>query len=166
MFSTNPSTQHPMKKSILTSLTVSAFLALVASRAFAHPNGHETDPMPAPPPPAHGHEHTTKVPASAAAIMEEIQKQQALLIKTVDDKKLEDAHDYAFAIRDMVQALVTKVPEAKKKDVEVAAGKIAQVAADIEKSAAAGAQKTTEANVKSMGGALKTLKLILPHDHS
>jgi hypothetical protein len=151
-----------MKKSILTTLTV---LALAATRAFAHPDGHETQP-PQPPPSDHGHEHTTKVPDTAAAIMEKIDQHQARLVKTVDAKELGDAHDHAFAIRDLVKALVAKVPEAKKKDVEVAAQKIAQVAADIEKSAAAGAQKTTEANVKAMGGALKTLKLILPHDHS
>jgi hypothetical protein len=154
-----------MKKSILPCLTLSAILAMAASPAFAHPDGHETQPPP-PPPSDHGHEHTTKVPDSVAAIMEKIQQQQTNLVKTVDDKKLGDAHDYAFAIRDLVQALVAKVPEAKKKDVGVAAEKIAQVAADIDKSAAAGAQKTTEANVKAMNGALKTLKLILPHEHS
>jgi hypothetical protein len=154
-----------MKKPTLTSMTAAAFVALTATRAFAHPEGHETQPPPPPAAQEHGHEHSTKVPDSVAAIMAELPKQQALLVKTVADQQLGDAHDYAFTIRDLVKGLVAKVPEGKKKDVEVAAKKIADIASDIDKSAAAGAQKTTEANVKAMGGAIKTLGVILPHDH-
>jgi hypothetical protein len=156
-----------MKKSILSTSALVAFLALSTSRVLAHPDGHESAPQKptAPDASAHGHEHTSKAPESVADILKEIDKQQDLLTKTVADKKLGDAHDHAFVIRDLAKALVGKVPEAKKADAEVAAKKIAEVATDIDKSSAAGAQKTTESNVKSMGQAIKTLQTILPHAH-
>lgn len=154
-----------MKKQILSTLTFTAVLALSATRLLAHREGHEAEPPPPPAAPEHGHEHTTKAPETVAAIMEAIEKQQTLLAKTVDDKKLGDAHDYAFAIRDLAKSLVAKAPEAKKTDVEQATSRIAAIAGDIDRSAAAGAQKTTEASVKSMSQAIKTLQTIVSHAH-
>jgi hypothetical protein len=154
-----------MKKTVLSLLTLTAMLALSATRLLAHREGHEAEPPPPPAAPEHGHEHSTKVPETVAAIIEAITKQQTLLAKTVDDKKLGDAHDHAFAIRDLAKSLVAKVPEAKKADVEQAASRIATIAGDIDQSAAAGAQKTTESNVKAMSQTLKILQTIVSHSH-
>jgi hypothetical protein len=151
-----------MKKSILFSSSLVVAVALFSSRAFAHKDGHDFDaPKPqAPAAPAHGHEHTTTAPESPAEISKEIDKQQDLLTKKVADKKLGDAHDHAFAIRDLAKALAGQVPEAQKPDAQAAAQKIAEVASAIDKSAAAGAQKTTDANVKIMATAIKTLQAL------
>lgn len=154
-----------MKKPVLSTLTFTAVLALSATRLLAHREGHEAEPPPPPAAPEHGHEHTVKAPETIAAITQAIEKQQSLLTKVVADKKLEDAHDHAFAIRDLAKSLVAKVPEAKKADVEQAASRIAVIAGDIDRSAAAGAQKTTEASVKSMGLAIKTLQTNASHTH-
>ncbi len=158
-----------MKKSILSAIVLSALLAVTTSRVSAHPEGHAAEPPKKAAAPAaaddHGHEHTTKVPATVADILKEIEKQQTRLEKIVADKKLPDAHDHAFAIRDLAKSLVAKVPAAKKADVEQAAKKITEVAAAIDKSSAAGAQKTTESNAAAMGRAIKTLKTIVSHDH-
>jgi Flp pilus assembly protein TadD len=51
----------------------------------------------------------------------------------------------------------------RKADAQAAAEKIAAIAADIEKSAAAGAQKTTESNVKALAGAIKALQALSPN---
>ena len=156
-----------MKKSILFASALAALLTVTINRATAHPGGHETAPQkpPAPAQPEHGHEHTTKIPESIADRMKEIEKQQVRLTKAVADEYLEDAHDYAFAIRDLAKSLVDKVPDAKKTDIEQAATKIATIAADIDRSSAAGAQKTTESNVRAMGNAIKTLQTIVARDH-
>lgn len=154
-----------MKKQILSTLTFIAVLALSATRLLAHREDHEAEPPPPPAAPEHGHEHTTKVPETIAAVTQAIEQQQALLAKTVADKKLGDAHDHAFAIRDLAKSLVAKVPEAKKADAEQAVSRIAELAGDIDRAAAAGAQKTTEASVKSMSRVIKTLQTIVSPSH-
>lgn len=106
----------------------------------------------------HGHEHSTKVPDGVADIFKAVDKNLDRLTKSVAAKNLDDAHDYGFALRDLAAALVAKVPEAKKKDVEAAAKKISELATSIDKSSAAGAQKTTESSVKAMSNAVKALK--------
>lgn len=151
-----------MKKSLLSVTVLSAFLTFTTSRVSAHPEGHAAEP----PKKAaasvattdHGHEHSTKVPETVVGIWAAIEKQQQRLNKVVADKKLGDAHDHAFAIRDLVKSLAGKVTDAKRADVEQAAKQIAGLAADIDKSAAAGAQKTTEGNVKALAAAVKALK--------
>lgn len=79
-------------------------------------------------------------------------------MSTVEKKDLGEAHDHAFAIRDLVKALPAKVPAENKAKAEESAKEISQIAADIDKSGAAGAQKATEANVKKMGGAILALQ--------
>lgn len=111
----------------------------------------------------HGHEHSTKVPEGIAGIFKDIDKNLDRLTKSVAAKNLDDAHDYGFALRDLAAALVAKVPEAKKKDVEAAAKKISELATAIDKSSAAGAQKTTESGVKAMANAVKALKTAAGH---
>lgn len=160
-----------MKKSILyTTLLTSAF-ALTASRALMHPDGHEPEvkkaaaPVAAPTA-AHGHEHKTKTPATSAEMWKEIEQRQGRLEKTVADKKLADAHDHAFVIRDLVKILAGKASDAMKPEAKKAAQKIAAIAADIDKSGAAGAQKTTEANVKAMAAAIKAFATNVPQPKS
>lgn len=151
-----------MKHPILPALTLTALLALSATRLPAHPGDHEI------PPPAaseQGHEHTTDVPETISAITAAIERQQIFLTKKVTDKNLADAHDHAFAIRDLAKSLIGKVSAAQKGDVEQAASKIAVLAGDIDRSAAAGAQKTTESNVRALGQAIKTLQTIVTHHH-
>jgi hypothetical protein len=163
-----------MKKSPILTAALCALFAVVGNPVVAHPEGHSAEDKKAAAPVAtaapaaseHGHEHTTKVPDTVTDIWKAIEKQQDKLTKTVAAKNLDDAHDHAFAIRDLANSLIAKIPEAKKKDVEIAAKKIADLATAIDKSSAAGAQKTTESNTNAMMSAVKTLKLVAPpHDH-
>lgn len=151
-----------MKSSLNNSLLVATSLvALSLTRLAAHPE-HEISP---PPVEEHSHEHSTKAPDTIVDITKEISRQQQLLEKSVEDRKLRDAHDYAFAIRDLAKALAAKLPETNKTNVEQAVARITETATAIDQSAAAGAQKTTEANVKIMVGAIKALYLTLPPGH-
>ena len=105
-----------------------------------------------------GHSHFTKIPATVPEIWKKIHQQQAELIKTVAKKDLGEAHDHAFAIRDLVKALPAKVAAEHKPNAEAGVKEIRKLAADIDKSGAAGAQKATEANVKKMGEAILALQ--------
>lgn len=105
-----------------------------------------------------GHSHFTKIPATVEGIWKAIQKQQAGLVDTVAKKDLGEAHDHAFAIRDLVKALPAKVSAEHKTNAAAGAKEITKLAADIDKSGAAGAQKATEANVKKMGEAILALQ--------
>ena len=113
---------------------------------------------PAPAADGGGHSHFTKIPATVPEIWKKIHQQQAELIKTVAKKDLGEAHDHAFAIRDLVKALPAKVSAEHKAAAEAGAKEIRTLAADIDKSGAAGAQKATEANVKKMGEAILALQ--------
>jgi hypothetical protein len=57
-----------------------------------------------------------------------------------------------------VKALPAKVAAEHKATAEAGAKEIRKLAADIDKSGAAGAQKATEANVKKMGEAIVALQ--------
>ena len=113
---------------------------------------------PAPATEGGGHSHFTKIPATVPEIWKKIHQQQAELIKTVAKKDLGEAHDHAFAIRDLVKALPAKVAAEHKPNAEAGVKEIRKLAADIDKSGAAGAQKATEANVKKMGEAILALQ--------
>lgn len=112
----------------------------------------------APAPGGGGHSHFTKIPATVDEIWKEIHKQQGKLVDTVAKKDLGEAHDHAFAIRDLVKALPAKVSAENKAKAEEGSKAITKLAADIDKSGAAGAQKATEGNVKKMGAAIKALE--------
>ena len=87
-----------------------------------------------------------------------IRSQEGKLAKVVAAKDLGEAHDHAFAIRDLVKALPAKVSAESKAKAEEGSKEITKLAADIDKSGAAGAQKATEANVKKMGEAVLALE--------
>ncbi len=105
-----------------------------------------------------GHSHFTKIPATGAEIWTEIHKQQAKLVATVNKKRLADAHDHAFAIRDLVKALPDKVNAENKAKAEDGAKEISKLASEIDKAAAGKAQKATEEKVKEMGTAVTALE--------
>jgi len=143
-----------MKKPTLLILGLSAFIAFVTNPTEAQ-EAKENKPAEKG---GSGHSHSTKIPATVEEIWQAIHKQQQRLVSTVAKKDLAEAHDHAFAIRDLVRALPGKIPAEHKDKAETAAKQIAKIAADIDKSGAAGAQKATEANVKKMGDAITALQ--------
>lgn len=143
-----------MRKTILIAMGISAFIAFTANQTLAQ-EAKEKKPAQEG---GGGHSHFTKIPATVEDIWKEIHKQQAKLVSTVEKKDLGEAHDHAFAIRDLVKALPAKVPAENKAKAQESAKEISLIAADIDKSGAAGAQKATETNVKKMGEAISTLQ--------
>ncbi len=109
-------------------------------------------------PSVQGHSHNTKTPGTVAEIWQTIEKRQDQLRKTIAAKNLDDAHDYAFAIRDLAQALIDKAPTAEKAAVESAVKTISVLATAIDNSSAADAQEATEACARALDGAVVTLK--------
>lgn len=109
-----------------------------------------------------GHTHNTKIPGTVAEIWQTIEKHQDQLDKNVRAKNLEDAHDYAFAIRDLARALVEKAPAPQKSAVDAAAKSISALAVAIDNSSAADAQEATEAKARALGTAVAALKTAFP----
>ncbi len=144
-----------MKKSLLLAMGISALIAFTATPILAQ-EGKEQKP--AKEEGGGGHSHFTKIPATVEEIWKEIQKQQGKLTSVVAQKDLGEAHDQAFAIRDLVKALPAKVAAELKTKAEEGSKQITKLAADIDKSSAAKAQKATEANVKKMDEAIAKLK--------
>lgn len=146
-----------MKKTALVAMGISVFIAFTPNQILAQ---EAKDKKPAQEE-GGGHSHFTKIPATVEGIWKEIQKQQGKLTSVVAKKDLGEAHDHAFAIRDLVKALPAKVPTENKTKTEEAAKEISKIAADIDKSGAAKAQKATEANVKKMDTAIAALQASL-----
>lgn len=144
-----------MKKATFLAMSISAFIAFTATPILAQEG---KDKQPAKEESGGGHSHFTKIPATVEEIWQAIHKQQERLVSTVAKKDLGEAHDHAFAIRDLVKALPAKVPAENKAKAEEGAKEIAKIAADIDKSSAAKAQKATEANVKKMGESIIALQ--------
>lgn len=140
-----------MKQTTLLAMGLSACIAFTATALTAQEKKQE---KPSAPKGGDGHSHFTKIPATEDEIWKAIHKQQVKLTDRVAKKDLGEAHDHAFAIRDLVKALPDKVPADSKAKAEEGAKEITKLAADIDKSAAAGAQKATEENVKRLGMAI------------
>jgi len=147
-----------MKKATLVAMGLSAFIAFTTNQTLAQ-QGKDKQPAKKE---GGGHSHFTKIPATVEEIWKAIHKQQGKLTSVVAKKDLGEAHDHAFAIRDLVKALPAKVPAERKAQAEEGAKEITKIAADIDKSGAAGAQKATETNVKKMGEAIVALQAKLP----
>ena len=143
-----------MKKTAFIAIGVSAFVAFTTHQSHAQA---AKDKQPASEG-GSGHSHFTKIPATVEEIWKEIQKQQTKLATVVTEKDLGEAHDHAFAIRDLAKALPGKLPAENKSKAEAGAKEITKIAADIDKSGAAKAQKATEANVKKMDAAIAKLQ--------
>lgn len=146
-----------MKKTTLVAMGISAFIALTTNQTQAQ----EGKDKKSAPEGGGGHSHFTKIPATVEEIWKAIHKQQGKLVSVVAKKDLGEAHDHAFAIRDLVKALPAKVSTEDKSKAEAGAKEITKIAADIDKSGAAGAQKATEANVKKMGETIIALQIKL-----
>ncbi|HEX4342157.1 MAG TPA: hypothetical protein VH255_02125 [Verrucomicrobiae bacterium] len=99
-----------------------------------------------------------EIPDTRDGILEEIHKEHEALAAAVSAKKLEAVHGHAFAIRDLTKALQDKANPDMKKMVENAVKRISQLAEAINKSSAAGDRPKTEANLKQLDAALKTLE--------
>ncbi len=147
-----------MNKPTLLAMSVSAFIAFTATPILAQ---EAKDKQPPKEESGEGHSHFTTIPATVDEIWKQIHKQHGKLLSVVAKKDLGEAHDHAFAIRDLVKALPAKVPAENKAKTETASKKITKIATDIDKSGAAGAQKATEANVKKMEAAITALQASL-----
>src|SRR2546427_9196466 len=99
-----------------------------------------------------------QVPDTLDGIWAEIHKHHHELADTVKAQKLGEVHHHAFAIRDLAKALPAKANPDHKKMIENAVKKVSQIAEDLDKSGDAGDQAKTEANLKKMDAALKTLE--------
>ena len=144
-----------MKKTNLLAMGLSVCIAFTATSLLAQEKPAQ---KPAPAADGGGHSHFTKIPATVQGIWQEIHKQEGKLAKVVAAKDLGEAHDHAFAIRDLVKALSEKVAADLKTKAEEGVKEITPLAAAIDKSGAAGAQKATEENVKKLGAAVKALE--------
>ena len=101
---------------------------------------------------------TVKIPDTVDGILKEIHKHHQELADTVKAQKLADVHHHAFAIRVLAKALPAKAHPDHKKMVENAVKNVSQLAEDLDKSGDAGDQEKTEANLKKMDAAIKTLE--------
>ena len=109
--------------------------------------------------PGHEEEHAKiLIPDTREGILKAIDTHHQELKDTIKAKKLSEVHLHAFAIRDLAKALPAKTGPDMKKMVENAVKRVSQLAEDLDKSGDAGDQAKTEANLKRMDAALKTLK--------
>lgn len=138
-----------MKRIKLLAIGASAALAITAINApsaFAHEGEKHEEKS-----------ETTKVPDTAAGILQEIHKHHGELADVVKSKKLADVHHHAFAIRDLANGLPAKVAADKKARVEGSVKNIAKLAEDLDKTGDANDQAGTEANLKKLDGVLMAL---------
>ena len=140
---------------MIVAMSLSAFIAFSTNQTVAQDAKAK---QPAKEQGGGGHSHFTKIPATVEEIWKKIHEQQTKLADVVAKKDLGEAHDHAFAIRDLVKALPAKVPAENKTNAMEGAKEITKLAADIDKSGAAGAQKATEANVKKLDAAVVALE--------
>lgn len=110
-------------------------------------------------------EMPTMIPATTAGILQAVTEQEAELDKTITDKKLEDVHHHAFAIRDLVNALPGKssdLPTEKMAKLKANAKFVASLADRLDKSGDDKDQAATEANFKKLQVVLKQIKSLYP----
>ena len=117
-------------------------MSLGTTRAFAEEEKAETK---------------IKIPDTTEGIFKAIHEHHMELATTVKNKKLEDVHIQAFAIRDLANALPAKATADKKKQVEGTVKNIAKLAGDLDESGDAKDQAKTEANLKKLDGLIKVL---------
>lgn len=114
------------------------------------------------------HEHkegAEKVPDTVGGIWAEVQEHQEQLEKIIADKKLDDVHEVAFEIRDMVNALPEKSKDLSADDqakLKANAKYVADLATRLDESGDAKDQASTEANFHKLQGILKTIESLYP----
>ena len=107
----------------------------------------------------------TVIPATVPAILQAVTEHETELNKTIADKKLDEVHHHAFAIRDLVNALPEKSSDlvAEKLTKLKADAKFVTALADrLDKSGDAKDQAATEANFKKLQTILKEIKAMYP----
>ena len=110
-------------------------------------------------------EMPTMIPATTAGILQAINMEETNLDKTISDKKLEDVHHHAFAIRDLVNALPEKSSDLaaeKMAKLKANAKFVTALATRLDESGDAKDQAATEANFKKLQGLLKQIKALYP----
>jgi hypothetical protein len=106
-----------------------------------------------------------KIPDTSAGIFKEVKQHEDELGKTITDKKLDDVHHHAFAIRDLVNALADKskdLPADKLTKLKADAKFVASLADRLDKSGDANDQAGTESNFKKLQGLLKEIRALYP----
>lgn len=106
-----------------------------------------------------------KIPDTAAAILQEVKKQETDLGSTIAAKKLDIVHQMAFAIRDLVNALPDKSTELaadKLNKVKANSKFVASLASRLDQSGDAKNQAATETNFKKLQSLLKEIEAQYP----
>lgn len=105
------------------------------------------------------------IPETAAGVLKEVSKNEEELRQTIADKKLEDVHHHAFAIRDLVNALPDKSKDLdaeKLGKVKANAKFVAALATRLDATGDAKDQAATEANFKKLQSILKNIEALYP----
>ena len=136
-----------MKTSTLLAIALAALASLTLSTTplLAH-EGHD-----------HGAKPKVTVPDTAEGILQEIQKQQALITTAVTGKNLQGVHDPIEAIPALAKALPDKVADDKKARVQGSVNNLAKAADSLHHAADAGDQTKAEAELKKFDGVLLAL---------
>jgi rubrerythrin len=106
-----------------------------------------------------------KIPDTAAGILKEVKQHEEELSKTITDKKLDDVHHHAFAIRDLVNALPDKSNDLaadKLAKLKANAKFVTDLAKRLDESGDGKDQAGTEANFKKLQGILKQIRALYP----
>ena len=146
-----------LKMNIL-ALAAIGWLTMPAAPAFAdeghaHGTGHiEQEPAKAP------EAEKAAAPQSVEDTLKTVHEHQAELAQTIADKKLDDVHHIAFAIRDLAVPLPEKATPDSKAKVEGSVKNIAKLAEALDASGDAGDQAAAEANLKKLDGVIKVLE--------
>lgn len=110
-------------------------------------------------------EMPTVIPATAADIIQAINKEETNLAKVISDKQLDDVHHHAFAIRDLVNALPDKSPNLTADQLGKLKGEakfVALLAGRLDEFGDAKNQTATEDSFKKLQGILKQIKSLYP----
>ncbi len=106
-----------------------------------------------------------KIPDTSEGILKEVKQHEEELAKTITDKKLDDVHHHAFAIRDLVKALPDKskgLAADKLSKLKANAKFVADLAKRLDESGDSKDQAGTEANFKKLQGILKQIRSLYP----
>ena len=126
-------------------LTALASITLSAPTLLAH-EGHD-----------HGAKPKVAVPDTAEGILQEIQKQHALITAAVTAKNLKGVHDPIETIPVLAKALPDKVAADKKVRVQGSVNNLTRAADSLHHAADAGDQAKAEAELKKFDGVVLAL---------
>lgn len=136
-----------MKTSRLLAIAFTAFASItLTTPALRAHEGHD-----------HGAKNKVAVPDTAEGILQEIQKQHALLTAAVTGKNLKGVHDPIEAIPALAKALPDKVANDKQARVQGSVNNLTKAADSLHHAADAGDQARAEAELKKLDGVLLAL---------